>query len=220
MKPRRDRRARPGSRPALAGLLLLPLAGIAGCCSACGVAEGAPTPAPEQRQQAHDPALPTAPTPERYAALHHAAADPADPGWDAALQQLEACGDGFTLDRLKAVDRARLSPTAQARLERALATIGARWNALDPDAFRAVMPVLLERAAWVDLQCDPLEATLPAWARRTIGMRLAEPGVREAVVSLRDGYASTEAEDHVGFGTLTERVRRYAAAILQDGGTR
>jgi len=150
---------------------------------------------------------------ERYAALHHLALQPTAPGWADALDELATRGDGFTLVHLGGIEPASLTPDQRERLARTVAGLERRRNTATQAEFVRELPLLLERAAWVDLMCDPLESALPAWTRATAAARIGEPGVRDALERLRDGFQPT-GEDHVGFGSLRERVRSYVSEIL------
>ncbi len=148
----------------------------------------------------------------RYAALHDLALEPAREGWADALDELAVRGDAFTLVHFSRLDRQALGVVEAERLDRTLAALERR-RASSGEDFRRDLPRLLERAAWMDLMCDPLESTLPEWTRGEVAARLDEPGMREEVERLRDGFRP-DGEDCVGFGSLSARVREYAAQIL------
>ncbi len=203
---------------------------VTACSVALGVAlgasllgcgpESAAAPAP-----AHALPAPALPAPDTRAAppitdaveylrLHNAVAAADGDDWSDALATLAAAGDAFTLEQLGQLDRADLDAEQLAQLDRALATLQARLpdgqDALPPEA----ITWRLERAAFADLMCDPMEATLPAWTRADIARRLDDPAVRAEVQRLAGGYTPT-IEVATMFSSLGERVPVYARQILE-----
>ncbi|HZL99766.1 MAG TPA: hypothetical protein VFD43_05885, partial [Planctomycetota bacterium] len=81
------------------------------------------------------------------------------------------------------------------------------------------VPDVLERAAWADMHCDPCELTLVPWATKSLADVAADAGVRATLEALRDGYEpAADLAPSSQWGSFSERVRGYAAKILQGGG--
>ena len=149
---------------------------------------------------------------DAWLALHRLARQPRDPGWDAALDSLATHGDGFTLTILEGLDRATLAPATRERLDRTEKAVSERLAKVDDARFAERLPLMLERSAWADLLCDPLETPLRTWTKETVAARLDSPAVRAELQRIEREYTAS-GPDEVGFGTLTERVRRYAREI-------
>jgi len=151
--------------------------------------------------------------PRDYLRLHNTVGDPDGAGWGAALIALAVSGDAFTREHLAGLDRDVLDAQQTAQLDRAVATLRSRLRgntSLRPDQVVA----RLERAAYADLMCDPMEATLPAWTRADIAAHLHDPEVRAEVERLAAGYTPT-IEVTTMFSSLGERVPKYARDILE-----
>jgi hypothetical protein len=207
-------------------------------CAACGVrgpAEGpaclGPLPAAgaaPTASSADDAAL----GPAEYLRLHDALDQTAAPAWPATLQRLGAMGDGFTLERLAALDRSRLDAAARGALDAATATLSARLPPDSPDALAAALEARFERAAMADLVCDPLESTLVPWVRRGAAAGASAPRVRAELERLASAYVAPEAGELGSIVSswytvapetfapmLQARVRDYARRALDPAST-
>ncbi len=154
-----------------------------------------------------------------YLELHGLAADSAHPAWRAALGRLGDLGDGFTLQRLEKIPVATLRPEDRAHLERERARIAEREAALESALSESVHRVreVLERAAWADLACHPLETSLKEWAFATVARWRATSEIRAALEELARSYEPQAGVDPESpFGGLRERVRSYARELLSE----
>jgi hypothetical protein len=203
--------------------VMMPLAMVAVGCG------GEPAEAPSTRRLAA--AAPTAASvvaedqpiaPAEYLRLHNlaASAPTTDPrGWTDALAALAVSGDGYTLERLRALDRASLTAEQVTTLDATIAALQTRLAADAGPPSAAEIEVRLERAAWADLHCDRCEHTLVPWATSSIADLADDPGVRSALERLRDGdEPSVGHEAKTQWGSLSDRVRRYARDILAGQG--
>ena len=156
--------------------------------------------------------------PAAYARLLGIATEVTNPLWRAATSRLGDVDDGFAIGHWEALGPARLAGGDKAFAEEQAARIRARVAASDEEA----VPRMLERAAWIDLACDPLEERFGAWTRKELRGRLAAPGVRAAVERARDGYEpgflarATKGPDS---SAIRDRVRAYSKDILAGGDT-
>lgn len=167
----------------------------------------APTPAP----------APIAPA--EYLRLHNLAADPRQPRWSDALRGLVEAGDGYTLERLRALHRAGLGASQGAELDATIAALAARLPDPRVPPSAAEIQARLERAAWADLRCDRCELTLVPWATKSLADVAADPGVRATLERLRDHYEPAPGfEPDSPWGQLSDRVRKFAGQILQGEG--
>lgn len=153
--------------------------------------------------------------PKEYARLHNAALDPTRDDWDAALADLAVAGDAFTLVHLERVDRATLDATQSARLDATLAALTQRHPDDVPRLHTDDLVPLLERAAYTDLMCDPLERTLPPWARALVIAQLDDPALRAEVERLSAGHTPMFDTDTM-FSSMSARVPLYARRILDE----
>lgn len=169
-----------------------------------------PEPAPSPRVEDASGEL----TPEAYVHLHDAARDPADPGWSDAMTRLEGRGDRFTLSLLDELEDAELAPDARATLERTRAAIAGRAPEESAASVLATLRPRLERAAWADVQCDPLEDRLAAWTLASVLAQADDPAVRAALETLRTDYEPS-VEVRTVFSSLSSRVRDYAERLLR-----
>jgi len=150
-----------------------------------------------------------------YVELHALALNPAHPFWRGALSRLAEVGDRFTLKHFEEIPRAGLDDEQLAALEGTEQSIRERV----PEPFqRAIEDVtaMLERAAWVDLKCHPLESTLPKWVFQTLRADRKHPRTAEILTRLRT-YESGPTVQHVHSpGDLQKRVREYVRRVLGD----
>jgi len=150
-----------------------------------------------------------------YVELHTLALDPAHHLWRGALSRLSEIGNHFTLKHFENVPRAGLDDAQLAALEGTEAAIRERV----PEPFiRTAENVrqLLERAAWVDLKCHPLEASLPQWTFQRLRTDRKNPQTAAILNGLRT-YESGPLVQHVRTpGDLEKRVRSYVSRIFGD----
>ena len=156
------------------------------------------------------PAVPISPA--EYLRLHNLAASPVTldrRGWADALGLLAVSGDGYTLERLRGLDRASLTANQATTLDATIAALETRLAAAAGPPSAVEIEARLERAAWADLHCDRCEHTLVPWATKSIADSASDPGVRATLAHLRDGPQ---------WGSLSDRVRRSARDILEGQG--
>jgi hypothetical protein len=155
--------------------------------------------------------------PAIYARLHNLAVQPSDPAWKAAVSRLGDIGDAFTLRHLEALTE-KCSAQERGFIEKEIARVRERVES--QRAYGAIgvdVQTMLERAAWVDLQCDSLESTLVRWTLETIHRHAKAPEVREKLAKIREEYVPRW-KGKTLFGTLEDRVRNYAGLILDGKG--
>jgi hypothetical protein len=157
---------------------------------------------------AGEPALPMS----RYFELHDVALRPQDTEWSAAIVTLAVLGDGFTLEHLERIDRAKLASEQIGQLDSAKAALASRAAPETPATIVAQLRGRLERAAWADLRCVSVEGTIVPWTSRSLEPFLGDALVRAELERLRDGYESTEADTSTK-AAMTQRVRNYAAKL-------
>jgi hypothetical protein len=162
---------------------------------------------------------------EVYAKLHHLAEDPRHPAWSAAVSRLGDIGDGFTEGHLDALqdltpEQAKLARDSgdriAARLSEEASTI-ARNDDGGRQTARHVLVERLRRAAWVDLGCDPLEATLVPWAIDTTRAEVrASPAMRREIEAIATPRSPAPAAKDAGEAeaAVGARVRLYVSRIL------
>ena len=151
--------------------------------------------------------------------MHNLAADPRQPGWSDALRGLVEAGDGYTLERLRALDRAGLGASQGAGLDATIAALAARLPDPREPPSAAEIEARLERAGWADLTCDRCEVTIVPWAKESIAAFADDPAVRATLERLRDGYEPKAGVDlDSQWGLLSDRVRGYARTMLAGAG--
>jgi len=153
--------------------------------------------------------------PAQYLALNGAALKPLGKDWSNAVLELAVAGDAFTLQQLRALDRKQLAPEAQTLLDGTLGTLAARTPADTAASVAAALPTRLERAAWADMHCDPLEHALVPWALGSVVPFASDPAVRAELERVRDHYEFAGA-DTTAYGPITGRVRDYAKRLLES----
>ena len=147
-----------------------------------------------------------APGPEPWLRLHGIAAEPRHVGWSAAVSRLADLGDEFSVERLEALTAEVLDDAARKLRADTIKRIREQLTAETP-ADRAIRLVaMLERAAFADLRCSPLETTLVPSAIAVLRAHVAEPEVKGAIEGLRKDAGSKDA--------TRERLAEYAADIL------
>ena len=110
-----------------------------------------------------------------------------------------------------------LDGEAKAFAEEQTARIRERLAGRAAEEFAAIVPRMLERAAWVDLACNPLEGTLVPWTLKTVRDHLYDPTVRDAVGKVRDAYEPGFSAAAPELSAVRDRVRTYAEDILSGG---
>jgi hypothetical protein len=159
-----------------------------------------------------------------YATLLNLADDPAHPAWKAAVSRLGDIGDGFAIEHLS---RPRDLPATEAAvLKSTISRIAERVKdesrllAGDEGQYvataRLIVRKRLEATAYVDLACDPLEASLVPWTIRMTREQAQEgPAVRAVLAEIRDGKVKPDAARS---GALNDRVKAFAVTILKPEG--
>ena len=106
--------------------------------------------------------------PQLYAKLHISALNPDDPEWMNSVARLAQVGDGYTMQLLNKIDADRLTAAQSELRERTIHQINKRVEREDTIALAVVLQSRLERAAYCDLSCNPLEGTLVRWTMNSI----------------------------------------------------
>lgn len=196
---------RPVRLSALAtALLVLSLA------PAC-VREAPPTAAVAQAQADAAGVAPALAHPKEALRLFNLVKDPTAEGWAAAVALLGDQGGPFARQHLTDL-RAAAEGEAAAAYDAALARLDERLAADVRPSAAAVVP-LLERAAYADLMCDPMEDGLPAWTFAYLGAHRDDPDLRAELERVAEGYAPTYQLETL-FSTMDERVPEYARKVL------
>jgi len=152
-------------------------------------------------------------SPKEYSDLHILALNTKDPQWAAAIDRLGKSGDGFTLEHLQTLDSHKLAPRQADLLKATISTLGARVAKEDPSSFAKSIQMHLERAAWADLSCNPLETSLVPWTIATIKKHLDTPEVVAELKRIQSQYVPS-VDMKTLFSTMRERVPSYANRIL------
>jgi len=156
------------------------------------------------------------PHPEVYVRLHVLAWNVDHPGWSVVMERLAELGDRFTIQRLSNLGfeldetRATIHRQTVARIRAELST---REGAGQVQA-------LLERAAWADLQCHPLETELVRWTQETITAWTENESAVQVLMRLQRDYEPTPDVLSPMLGGIGDnyarRVRAYALRLLPD----
>ncbi|KAF0245372.1 MAG: hypothetical protein FD180_1687 [Planctomycetota bacterium] len=145
--------------------------------------------------------------PSVYARLHRIALNPSHDGWRVAVSRLAETGDGFTLLYLRGATAEEFGPAVVEALEKTSEQIRKRL-AGEKGTAPGEIERMLARAAWADIACDPLEATLIPWTLDDIRSRLGVPDVRVALEAIVKTDPAAPEE---------KRVREYAKRLLEGG---
>lgn len=154
--------------------------------------------------------------PEVDIVLHEIAADPSHGAWRAAVSRLGERGDAFTLQYFGSRPPASLDAEQRAFW-------GEHWQAIvqrcappqEPADLIARLQPCLERAAFADIHCHPLESALVPWTRQTLALWCLEPEVAAAMRRLAERYVPAPGiQDETRWSSLQDRVRKYAAEIV------
>jgi hypothetical protein len=117
------------------------------------------------------------------------------------------------LQHLKPLDAPELDPAQQELLKQTRDAISQRVAKEDARTFTKLIKIRLERAAWADLGCNPLEGTLVPWTRQLIRQHLDTPGVVAELERIQTGYVSA-VEPKTLYSSMQVRVRQYAKQLL------
>jgi hypothetical protein len=159
--------------------------------------------------RAEEPAL----SPKEYVTLHHSALTPASPEWKGTMEKLSKSGDGFTVEHLKQLSGGKLNDAEKALIASVTETVTKRAAAETDAAFVKNIQPRLERAALVDVSCDGLEATLPAWALKSITENNTRPGVMDELKRIGAAPAPKNGADPFA-GVIAARSKAYVARII------
>jgi len=117
------------------------------------------------------------------------------------------------VQHLEALDTKALNTPQKEILKSALTALHQRAADEDDLTFSKSIQLRLERAAWADLSCNPLETKLVPWTLDTIRKRLSDPGVVEELKRIESHYVPSM-ELKTLFSSMRERVPAYAKRIL------
>lgn len=152
----------------------------------------------------------------KYVQLHLDAMNSKSEDWADSVARLGDAGDGYTLELLSGLDATELTPANAELLMRVRGRIEERAGAEERESLAPHIEARLERAALCDLNCNALEATLVPWALDSIRPHASELDVRQELERIRDKYVPAGAAE-TQFGSMQERVREYAARLLNAG---
>ena len=151
-----------------------------------------------------------------YARLHGVANDPSHPAWRTAVSRLGDVGDEFTLVIFDELSHTELLAIERAQLDTERKRVDERLAGQDGERAKRVQG-LLERAAWADLTCHPLEQRIVGSMMQTLEGWAVTQAVRDELRTLSTSYTPVEEElDHVDPQVMTRRVRKYAHKLAQD----
>jgi hypothetical protein len=153
-------------------------------------------------------------TPKEYAELHNAISDEKDfAKWLPSVFQLAKDGDAYSMEHYKVLIT-QLDGCYYDQLHNALVEIEDRVKKEDTKAFTQLIEARLERAAYVDLRCDPLEMTLTPWTLKVLGEHLEQPGVKAELTRILSDYSPKDEKNEVDT-TTRDRVRAYVKRLLE-----
>ncbi|MEO5804180.1 MAG: WD40 repeat domain-containing protein [Verrucomicrobiota bacterium] len=151
-------------------------------------------------------------TPEKYSQVHKTVMNVSSPKWPEALLRLAEMGDGFTIEFLEKLSTRTILPEQSVALTNTLSFLRQAVPVEETSYFTNTLHSKLERAAYADLTCNPLESTLVPWTMKTIRANIHRP---EVVQELRRIEAlPVKSDDKTGFGFVGERVRVYVKRLL------
>jgi hypothetical protein len=157
--------------------------------------------------------------PRAWALLHTVARSPGHPAWETSLTRLADLGDGFSLEWLEGVTPQSLDQMAV--LDREKVRLRRRLAARDEVQESAGLRVMLERTAWVDLSCHPLESPRGRWMHAWLARRAAREPVHSELERILADYAgdpSLDTKNEINTSlraSLAGRVRAYVRAALE-----
>jgi hypothetical protein len=150
-----------------------------------------------------------------YARLHGVVSDASHPAWRAAVSRLGDVGDEFTLAIFDQLPRAALTEAGREQLAAERKRVAERLAGQEPERAKRVQG-LLERAAWADLTCHPLELQIVDSMQRTLKSWTAAAAVREELRRLAATYVPAEAKlGQVHPDDMARRVREYARQLAR-----
>lgn len=159
-------------------------------------------------------------SPQVWARLHRIALQPGSPGWNDAIQALQTVGDGFTVEHLKRIKVEKLTKEGRDLLRSSVAAIEERVSHEDEQTSAELVLPRLERAAYCDLTCNPLETVLVQWTLTKLRSQAHLPQVRARLEEIGAHYqpdvnrGSSDAEPEQMFGAMSDRVPLYVSRIL------
>ena len=135
------------------------------------------------------------------------------------MELLAKTGDAFTLEHLKKADMkmSGMQLTDPCRDYVLKATQSAIENTIkkeDSKIFTKLIEMRLERAAWADLNGNPLKVPLVPWTLKILHEHLEAPGVKAELQRIQSDY---EPKDEKGAPDIStrDRVRDYTIQILK-----
>ncbi|MBI3863180.1 MAG: hypothetical protein HY290_14915 [Planctomycetia bacterium] len=184
---------------------------------------------PTSEPVADDPAVATADSfrekpisPQAWARLHMVALQSGSPAWKETIEELQIVGDGFTVEHLKRVKTDKLTDEGRELLSSCLWTITERVNSEDEQTSAEMVLPRLERAAYCDLTCNPLETVLVQWTLSKLRSQVKLPHVRARLEQIARDYkpepaaSDSEQDAELMFGAMSDRVPLYVSRILRE----
>lgn len=159
-------------------------------------------------------------TPQVWARLHRTALQPGSPEWRASILKLQTVGDGFTLEHFKRIKIEKLNEDDRELLQSSLAMIDERVAREDEQTSAELVLPRLERAAYCDLTCNPLETVLVQWTLTKLRSQAHLTQVRAKLEEIGASYKPEIESDHSDvepdamFGAMSERVPLYVSRVL------
>ncbi len=148
-----------------------------------------------------------------YLEIHRQAVRPESAGWSAAIQRLQAQGDGFSLRVLRSLEDREFNAPNRDLVFGAIKAIEIRVKS------RAISPLevqpLIERVALEDLLCGPREVPLKGWLQQQLGAETGRPEIRtELALIVAAGARAEGAAQEFNHQYLLERMASHAGRLL------
>lgn len=157
--------------------------------------------------------------PRAWFALHDCASRLDHPAWHVAVSRLGDVGDEMTIELLAAL--APASDSARRLAEGSRARLAQRAGQASLGIAGSGVRAALERTAWIDSTCGPLEARRKEWTHVYFAPLRAHPDVARALAEIAAGYRPSEAfeasfDGLPRFAGAGERVRQWAQWIKAE----
>ncbi len=149
----------------------------------------------------------------RYLEVHKTLSDPTAADWGEALKAVQTIGDGFSLTYLADLDRQSFSEAQGKQLDQAVQSL----KASQADSTRSVLETTLlslERSAYADLTCNPMERTLPSWALEQAEGQSSQPELLEALKAMESGEFTRRLPESGFRASFERRLQKYAKQVL------
>jgi hypothetical protein len=157
--------------------------------------------------------------PKEYAELHNQVSNSNNLNWAKSMELLAKTGDAFTLEHLKTADMKMsgmqlTDPCRDYVLKVTQSAIEDTIKKEDPKVFTKRIEMCLERAAWADLNGNPLKVSLVPWTLKILHEHLEAPGVKAELQRIQSYYEPKDEKSAPDI-SMRDRVRDYTIQILK-----